>query len=688
MEKGHPEDDFSFDSHDGTPLMQLTTPTLSLLNRVSSVLLLMLAITMSLLVNPAHAQSGFGDSFMVSSAPDHSAPPVQVETQIDNPQAAPGDDRLIAVVINHAEHYHTNLNDPIVPKEMGDFVPVATTVKLPEIEGVSFGGIQWPTPVEVEVDFFFTGTPIKYMVYSEQAVIYIPVTIADDAQLGQITFDLRIGYQACDDTTCLAPTFENKTVTIDIVEQAASVAMGNPIFDGYNPAAVTEVSDKTTDATAESGAVIERKFLGLFVIPPVDSAAGIVVLAISAAIGGFILNLTPCVLPVIPIKVMTISQHAGEKRSKAFMLSMWMAIGVVVFWVGIGIPVAFVADFVDPSIIFGIWWITAIIGLVILLMGVGIMGLFQINLPQKVYMVNPKADSPWGSFVFGLMTAVLGLPCFGFVAGALLAGAATMPPALVLTVFAFIGVGMAMPYVVLAMFPKMIDSLPRTGPASELVKQVMGLLMIAAAAYFIGTSVISFGSGNSWVFPWWGKTIHWWAIGLVAIATGGWLIIQTIRITKRTGPRLVFSVIGLFFVFSGGGVAYNQTMHQYHYFWQPYTPEFLASSIESGKIVVLDFTAEWCLNCKALEATVLSRNPVKPQLLSADVVPMVADLTSTVAPGWDQLSELEQTGIPLLVVFAPGSHEPFWLSNSYTSSQVVDAIERAREQGSLIGYAD
>jgi suppressor for copper-sensitivity B len=635
-----------------------------------------------------------GASTMVSSAPsEDEEPEVVVSVEVSGQEVERGGELILAVVLDHAEHYHSNLNEPIVPEEMGDFYPVPTTIKLPEVPGLSFGPIAWPTPIPVDVDFLFTGKPIKYLVYTGKAVIYVPVQVGEDAPLGELAIELKVTYQACNETTCLAPTTVPLVAAVSVVDTPVEAGERSAIFDGYDPARDGSGDADLGGVDADESFKIERRFLGLIVIPEPDSFAGIAVLALSAAIGGFILNLTPCVLPVIPIKVMTISNHAGESKSKAFMLSMWMAIGVVTFWVGIGIPVAFVARKLDPSIIFGIWWLTAIIGIVIALMGLGIMGLFQITLPQKVYMVNPKADSASGSFVFGIMTAVLGLPCFGFVAGALLAGAATMPSFVVLTVFAFMGIGMATPYVVLAMFPKLIDKLPRTGPASELVKQVMGLLMIAAAAYFLGTSVISFGSGHEWVFPWWGKAVHWWAIGITGVAAGGWLLIQTVRITKRVGARLVFGFIGLFIALSGSGLAYNQTNHLYENFvenlWQPFSPEFLESTLADGNVVVLDFTAEWCLNCKALEAAVLSRAPVKPALLADDVVAMVADLTSMSAPGWDFLrDDLGQTGIPLLVVYAPGVEGPIWLSNAYSPGQVVDAISRAREQGSAIGLAD
>jgi len=418
-------------------------------------------------------------------------------------------------------------------------------------------------------------------------------------------------------------------------------------------------------------------------------------LALFAAIGGFLLNLTPCVLPVIPIKIMTLSQHAGSP-GKSFVLGIWMALGVVAFWVAIGIPAAFVAQLADPSIMFGIWWITAGIGLIIAVMALGLMGMFTITLPQKVYMVNPEADSPSGSFMFGVMTAVLGLPCFGFVAGALLPAASALGPIVTMIVFASMGIGMAAPYLVLAANPKWVDKLPRTGPASELVKQVMGLLLLAAAAYFFGSGMIALVSD----YPYIATKLHYWLIAIFGVLAGGLLLVRTIQITPRVMPRVVFSIIG--FGIGGLGVlvatsmttqaaseyakvqASEEAMAGSHELlkttWNKYSEPALQRALDEGNIAVLDFTAEWCINCKALKAAVLNVAPVRPLLESDRVVMFKVDLTSRKAKGWDKLREFGQTGIPTLVVLGGDLEQP-WISNAYTSGQVVAALREAGVMG-------
>ncbi|HEX2837997.1 MAG TPA: thioredoxin family protein, partial [Phycisphaerales bacterium] len=366
-----------------------------------------------------------------------------------------------------------------------------------------------------------------------------------------------------------------------------------------------------------------------------------------------------------------LSQHAGTK-GRALYLGGWMAAGVVAFWVGIGIPVIVWSSVGDPSRIFGVWWVTFGLGAIIAILSVGLMGLFSLNLPQSVYMLNPKADTAHGSFLFGVMTAVLGLPCFGFVAGALLAAAATLPKLVTLIVFAGIGVGMALPYLILAVKPGWIEKIPRTGPASELVKQVMGLLMLAAGLYFVGSGLVGLVADK----PYMGRLLHWWAAAICGVIAAVWLVWRTFAITKSSTRRAVFMLIALFLGLGGVWFVNDLTQNAKSSRWVAYSSAAFEKARTSGKVVVVDFTAEWCINCKALKSRVLSKEPAKPALGADDVVLMVVDYTASNPEGEALQKSLNRKGIPLLAVFGPGA-DP-WLANAYTGTQVVEAIEAAR----------
>lgn len=301
---------------------------------------------------------------------------------------------------------------------MEGFVPIATGVVVTSAgENITVGPIQWPEPHAVEVAF--TGTPVEYMVYEGRAIVYVPLLVSQDAAVGEsIELSIEIEYQACDDVSCDLPMLETRSLSVAIVEPSEAATLVNADFDGFDPSVFAQPWDEAGSNTkAVTSPSQGSNFFGVSV-PGWDTPVGLAILALLAALGGLILNLTPCVLPVIPIKIMTISQHAGSP-GKSLYLGLWMFAGVVGFWLALGVLAASFSEFADPSRLFGYWYVTLGIGVLILVMGVGIMGAFNINLPDKVYMVNPKADSAQGSFLFGVMTAVLGLPCFGFVAGAL-----------------------------------------------------------------------------------------------------------------------------------------------------------------------------------------------------------------------------------------------------------------------------
>jgi thiol:disulfide interchange protein len=614
--------------------------------------------------------------------------PSRVQLSLDaNVKAIqPNEPFAIAVTFEIEEGWKINTNDPKVPASWGDIPLLPTTIALDEASAklATLGSIQWPKTKTAQADLAGNGKPESYEVFAGTAVAFVPVRLKPDAfgPDGKATLTFKIGFQACDATTCEMPMREDLAVS---VPQGAASPAAAGLFRDFDVARLQGSEQWGSAATASSGSAgnasngaglpaAPRSFFGI----PLPGSGGMwtwLVFFALAALGGFVLNLTPCVLPVLPLKVMAIVQHAGSPKRTLY-LGMWMAAGVIAFWVACAVPVLVLSSFADPSRIFGIWWVTLGLGLLIAIMSVGLMGVFNITLPQAVYAVNPKADSAGGSFLFGIMTAVLGLPCFGFVAGSLLAAAATLPKIVTFAIFLGLGVGMALPYFVLALKPHWIKKIPRTGPASELIKQVMGLLLLAAGIFFIGAGLIALVAAKPWI----AKQLHVWIAALIALIAGLWIISRTFQISKSTLPRAIFTVIGLFVASAGLWYANDTTTRARDNYlsgmWAPYSPQAVAAARAEGKVVVLDFTAEWCLNCKALKAAVLDREPVKSRLREQNIALFLVDLTATEAPGWKRLEELGQTGIPLLAIYTPGEPQP-WLANNYTADTVMAAVNRA-----------
>lgn len=625
-------------------------------------------------------------------------------------QVAPGGQLAIAVVLDHGNVLHSwpSADQDVLPESFS--FAIRTEVKLADRPAavVGVGPVQWPEPHPAAVPNISGEGPdtIEVPTYSGRAVAYLPLLIDPAAAAGTIEIPVLVRLQACDDRQCYMPQEETHTVRVEVAASPAAPAVDND-FRAFDASVFAESAAWRGDPGEPQGAAVEPqqeptdasaggvKFLGLFTVPRPDSPAFLPVFVGFGLIAGFVLNLTPCVLPVIPIKIMTLTKHAGGDRRRTLVLGAWMFLGVVAFWTALAIPVLGVKGFADPSVIFGIWWVTAGIGALIFLMAFGLMGFFQISLPQGAYMVNPQADTPSGSFLFGVMTAVLGLPCFGFVIGALLPQAVAADWSVVVALFLSLGVGMGGPYFLLALRPDLLKRVPKTGPASDLVKQVMALLLMAAGAYFIGAGLIVLVTD----FPYMGRVLHWWAVAGFVAAAGGWLVYRSARITRKPLAPAVFGVLSLGLAAGAVWWAAEATTERRVAWqaaeearqrqgesgaafatgiWNDFSPQVLEAALATDKVVVLDFTAEWCLNCKALERAVLNADPVKPVLMSDGVIAVKADLSSRSSPGWAALSDLGQTGIPTLAVFGPGLRDGPWIANAYSSGQVMDAITRAR----------
>lgn len=520
-------------------------------------------------------------------------------------------------------------------------------------------GAQWPQPVGAAFDFGEGKQTLA--VYEGKLMIFAAIQIGADVKNGPLPMTLLLNFQSCNNTSCLAPAELEIPITLQVNNAAAAVAPSGE-FQKFDPAKL--ISD-ATQMNIQSG--VRFDFFGAsFSVDP--QGAGFFLLLLVAFLGGMLLNFTPCVLPIIPLKIMSLSQSAGN-RGKCFSLGVVMSLGVIGFWLALGALVGGASGFSAANQLFQYPAFTIGLGIFIAIMAVGMAGFFSVGLPAWVYAIEPKHDSFIGTFVFGIMTAVLSTPCTAPLMGAAAGWAASSGnTSTVLIVFGTIGAGMATPYLFLSAFPNLVARMPRTGPASELVKQVMGILLLAAAIFFIGAGVNGLLETPTHA--------HWWLIGATGSAAGLWLFWRTLRITKKSIFRLLFSGISIAVIALSVGVSMalggaGKTE------WIPFSSEAVAAAKAKNKILVLDFTAEWCLNCKALESAVLDSVDVATALAQSDVAAIKVDITSRKSNGWNLLHDYDRVSIPLLVV-QDAKGKVILKSDAYTRAQVVEAIQSAR----------
>ncbi len=602
-------------------------------------------------------------------------PEVQVTATADRQLVPPGGDLVIAVEFKMADGWHIWPNKPEVPEELGMSEPdtFATKIKVAQQDNEAvtahLGYIQWPEMHAVQVDF---GTgPVSLNVYEGNAIAYLPITIAENATQGPTEVSLLVTYQACDDRKCLQLETDVPLPSVEFqigLPQSRSSSASPPkdLFSQFDPSVWTPIH-----AGVAAPEAVSFTFFGLNFDIAAGGAGGLAILLLLALIGGFLLNFTPCVLPVIPIKIMSLSQ-TSKTRLRTLQLGIFMCLGVFAFWLAMGIAIASVASFDAIGQLFTYPIFTIVVGAFIVLMAFGMCGLFSVRLPNFIYSVNPKLDGGLGSFLFGVMTAVLATPCTAPFMGAAAAWAVKQTALTTLTTFSAIGIGMSIPYLFLSAFPQLVERMPKTGPASELIKQIMGLLLLAAASYFIGAGISDLAENSGDPPMIW----YWWLIAGFGIAASVWLIWRTIQITKspvRIGSFVLIGLAGIgIFVLLGITETRKGPIN-----WVYYTHARYEAVRAENKVVLLDFTADTCINCKVLERTVLEQESVVDLLNQSDIVPIKVDTAQD--EGGELLSKIGGVSIPLLVILN-GDGDVVFRSDFYLVDEVVDALNQAQSE--------
>ncbi|MFZ4466717.1 MAG: cytochrome c biogenesis protein CcdA [Phycisphaerales bacterium] len=602
---------------------------------------------------------------------------VSVTAVAPRPAVRPGDRIPVAVILDIAPEWHVWTSEAqakALPAGMVAFdAAIFTEITLQGVSPASAasapGGIQWPKPHGVTLDQ--GDGPQAFAVYEGKAIAYVPVVVSDSAS-GRVELAFDVTVQACTDT-CLAPSTIPVKLALDVRADAGDVAADPAVFGGFDPSALGAGADAgggpSATGVARAAPIRVPLFGWDFELDP-ESGTFFPIMLLLAFVGGAILNFTPCVLPVVPLKIMGLAGAAGGERRRTFVLGAAMTAGVVGFWGVLGVLLSSVKGFEQSNQLFQYPAFTITVGAFIAVMAAGMAGFFTVGLPQWVYSVETKNESIPGSVIFGVMTAVLSTPCTAPLMGAAAGWAVTTKsPLTIIAVFLTIGLGMGAPYLVLSAYPQLAKRLPKSGPASDVLKQVMGLLLMAAAVYFIGAGINGYRTEPI--------KAHWWLIGALGVAAGLWTVWKALKLAKTGAGRATFVAAGVFIAVVSGAIPPVLTYERLP--WKPYSAEALAGAMRDGDVAVLDFTAEWCINCKTFEKTILESDAVSAVLNEPGVALLKADITGKNAPGSAKLAELGRVTIPLLVVYAADGTETL-KSEAYSAQQVIDAVRAAQQK--------
>jgi len=395
-------------------------------------------------------------------------------------------------------------------------------------------------------------------------------------------------------------------------------------------------------------------------------------------LGGFILNLMPCVLPVISLKIFGFIQHAGQSRGRILRSGLAFVAGIFAWFIGLAIllivlksagrEITWAFQFTNP-------WFVLVMSAVVLVFALNLFGVFEISLPQSAnrsLLGWTAGEGDAGSFFQGVFATVLATPCTAPFLGAALGFAFTQSGWTIFIMFLAIAAGMGFPYLLLSAQPAWLRLLPKPGPWMERVKQLMGFFLLATLLFLLW--VIGAERGV--------EGIIWTACFLLALSLACWIKGAFIVPASSPATRLVSLLLVLALVlasafyfgskFQATTIPSGETSRAGD--WQPFTPERLQSEIDQGRTVFVDFTAAWCLTCKFNEATVLESSAVRDAFQRLGIVKIKADWTNGDPAITKILKQFGRPGVPLYVLY-PAGKTPIVFPELLTQSIILEKLE-------------
>lgn len=571
------------------------------------------------------------------------------------------------------------------------------------------------------------GKPTVVSVADREASVFVlaatpshsPELAAANGVDGDVTFEVLlretaaaaeivIGFQTCTETSCDPPTAVR--IKAPLPAQAASAADGagggieflaakyaeaakKPVAVQAAPAAVvpapttvehaTNIDLQPTTSVAFPQAVAGPSLAGPSMVaadpPPAEApkpTLSLPMALLSGLIGGLILNLMPCVLPVLGLKLMSFAQQSGKARAEVFRTNLWYCAGVyAVFFALATASVAANIGLGSRNLAWGEQFTSSTFNItmaaIVFAFALSFLGVWELPIPgfigEKAGHLQSK-EGPLGAFLKGVLSTVLATPCSGPFLGPVFGFTLAQPTYVTYGVFGAIATGMALPYILVGLIPGLVKFLPKPGMWMETLKEILGFVML-------GTVVFLFTFLN-----------HDWFVPTFAFLVGIWVACWWIGKgqEKSGGP------VGFGRWLQAAGVATAIGFAAFTFLgpvesiipWEPFSRARLAELRSGGSTVLVDFSADWCMTCKLNLATAIETDRVKAAIESNKIVPMLADWTEESPEIKTMLESLQSKSIPVLAIFpaarsGESAPEPIILRDLITESQVLTAIKAA-----------
>ncbi|MFS8137530.1 MAG: protein-disulfide reductase DsbD family protein [Thermomonas sp.] len=520
-------------------------------------------------------------------------------------------------------------------------------------------------------------------VYFDQVEITVPVI---RTQIAATKGSLIVGLQGCQtDGICYPPMTRRLSISLpagtltpsaEVPAAADAIAASPPLANSGATIALQPGSTaaSTSDLAGSTARISDD--ITARTPPPSKASPGLLVSLLFALLGGLILNLMPCVLPVLSLKVLSVAQ-SGENQTSARRHALWYTAGVLVSFVALG-ALALALRKAGLALGWGFQLqqplVVAALALVVFALGLSLSGLWYANvgIGQRGGALM-QAGGARGDFFTGVLAVVLATPCTAPFMGAALAYAFTGPALAGLLVFAMLGLGLALPFLLIGFVPAFARLLPKPGAWMDTFKQLLAFPLYATAAWLVWVLAKQRGA----------DAVGLWLAAAIALALAAWAWTQA-RSGRGRGWLVLTAVAAI-------GTAWPLAM--LHHLPKPeasaatassngiehvvYSEQRLAQLRAERRVVFVNMTADWCVSCKANEKAVFARDGFRAAMQAANAVYMTGDYTDVDPAITAYLQAHKAVGVPLYVVYPHDGSEGTVLPVIVTSSLVADALKQA-----------